>query len=407
MPPTQLSANDREDPGLRNGPDALHIPDVVLHILAHVDAPTLLSLRLVSSFLNSIIDTHQHTVCKSILWRDFAIDLDFCPPAMRDRSKYHHLRTSLRARKAQALASDAIAKKDFWFDCQEEGSISDPGYYVLVAHCTRGILIIWTLNDIQELVCPSHRLPTYISTSTHSLVSDTTSRHHRRFGSLYRLLVRKIKISSAFNPKREDFTTESGVADLSNLTLAPTINIEAETYLGKVRSAQYQYLRTLDRTTRIDFELEQEDLLTLVPRYFEMCCLDSLGPTNEHVLLRRRFFALQQVPRFILSVVSTNEEERKWAWDVVKTASARPGLVQEIENYGAMPCDFLELGESRDFRNGIIQEAYRVRSAAARETNERRHAWRVVQTVVQVPPTVTTIQVSRAPRRLLRLSRFT
>ena len=396
MPPTQLSVKDQGDLGLRNGPDALHIPDVVLHILAHVDAPTLLSLRLVSASLNSIILTHQRTVCKSILWRDFAIYIDLCPPAVRDPSKHYYIRTSLRAQKAQTLVSKAIVNKNFWFDLQERGSISDPWYHVLVARCIRGILIIWILNDIRERVCPSHQLPTYIPTSTHDSFSDTTSPPHRPSGRLYRHLVGKIKIFSKsvakITTKVEDSSKESW---------------EAETYLGKVRSAHYQYLRTLDRTSRIDFELAQEDLLTLIPRYFDICCSDELGPTNEHVVLRRNFFAVQQVPRFMLSVVSTDAKERDWAWDVVKIASARRGSVQEIKDHGAMPFEFEEQGESKSLRREIIQEACRYRSAAVRETNERWHAWRVLQTAVQPSPTVFPLQVSWASRRHLWLSRFT
>ena len=376
----------KKDPGSRNGPDALHIPDIILHILAHVDAPTLLSLRLVSASLNSIILTHQRTVCKSILWRDFATDLDLCPPATRDLPKCYCLRTSLRAQKAQALASDAIVKNNFWFDCQQGESINDPGFYVLVARCTRGILIIWTLNDIHWRVWPSHRVPTYIPVSLLSSVSDTTSRPHRRFGSLYRLLKRKIKMFSAFNSKREDLTTESGVADPSSLTLAPRTTIEAETYLGKVKSAQYQYLQMLDRAARIDFELAQENLFSMMPKYFEMCCFDSLGPNIEHGVLRKNFLALQQIPRLMLSVVSTDEQERSWAYDVVRTASATRISVQEIEDYDSMPFDFEEQGESKDMRDEIIQEARRVRVAATRETNERWHAWRVIHAA---PTTVT------------------
>lgn len=382
MPPAQVSTEDR---GLRNAPTALHIPDVVLHILAHVDTPTLLSLRLVSTSLNSIISTHQYTICKSIIWHDCAIDLDLCPTAMRDASKYYYLRTSLRARKAQSLASNAIAKREFWFDCQEGNCIGGPGFDVLVARCTRGILVIWTLNDIKEQVCPSDRLPTYVPTSAPSSVPDITLRPQRRPGRLCRLLAGKSKIFSAL--------AASETSDLCTLTTY----IEAETCLAKVRSAQYQYVRLLDRTTRIDLELAQVDLMVLMPLEMWRC---SESPTNNYVVLRRRFFALQQGPTFMLSVVSTDAKERDWAWDVVTTASAKritSPLVQEIDYLYAMPFDFEEQGESRVWRIEIMEEASRVKSAAIKET------WRVLQ----APPITRTTTTRRTTRRLPWLSTFT
>lgn len=57
-----------------------------------------------------------------------------------------------------------------------------------------------------------------------------------------------------------------------------------------------------------------------------MCCFASLGPIYEHVVLRRHFFALQQVSRFMLLMVSTDAKERDWAWD----------------DHGAMSFDFEE-----------------------------------------------------------------
>ena len=362
----QLSAKDRGDPGLNNAPDALRIPDVVLHIMAHVDAPTLLSLRLVNSLINSIIATYQRTICKSIFWRDFSIELDCCPPALRDSSKYYYLRTIVRARKAHAVALEAIAKNHFFSDFKEGRIPRDPGYYCLVAHCMRGILVIWTLNNIQEQVGPFHRLPTYIPTPTDRSVSPRPHRHPRIFYSFISAH------PAAIIPKIEDSITVSEKHDLSIGTFAPRTTIEAEKRLSKVRIAQYQYLRTLDKISRIDFELAQEDLMSLMPRYIMLCCSRSIGPTTESMVLRRRFFALQQVPRFMLSVVSTDWEERSWAWDVVRMASSGPGLLPEMINNTVVPFSFEEQGELEHERVEIIQEACRLRSAAVRGTVESK-----------------------------------
>lgn len=357
---------------MKNGPDALQIPDVVLHILAHVNAPTLLSLRLVSSSLNSIIVTHQRTICKSIIC-NFGKDIDLCRPAVRESSKYYHLRLTVRARKAKALASDAIARKDF-FDGRRMRQSRDPWYHYLVAHCMRGILVVWNLSDIQEHVGPFYRLPTYVPTPPHSSVS---SRPHSRSGRLSRFLADKIRIFSASaaanTPKPENSTRVSKVPDLSIMTLAPRTTIEVENRLGKIRSAQRQYLRTLDRISRVDFELAQQYIMTLMPRCRDVChCSDSIGPTDDPMVLRRRSFALQQVPRFMLSVLSTDLEEKRWAWVIVNTVSAGRGLLPEMKSHTVTPFDFEDQGESKHERERFGQEARRIRSVALRRINERR-----------------------------------
>lgn len=232
--------------------------------------------------LNSITVTHERTVCKSIIC-NFGKDLDLCRPPVCESSKNYHLRLTVRARKAKALASDAIARKDFFFDCRRMSQSRDPWYHYLVAHCMRGILVLWNLSDIQEHVGPFYRLPTYVPTPTHSSVS---SRPHSRSGRLYRFLADKVRIFSASaaanTPKPENSTMISKAPDLSIVTLAPRTFIEVKDRLGKIRSAQCQYLRTLDRTSRADFELEQQYILTLMPRCLEVCrCSDSIGPTDD------------------------------------------------------------------------------------------------------------------------------
>lgn len=309
MPFIRTSAKQGGDPGLENVPDALRIPDVVLNILAHIDAPTLLSLCLTNSSINAIIATHQRTICKSIFWRDFSIELDLCPPALRYSSRHWYLRTIVRAHKTYALAVDAIKYRD-------------PAYYHLVANCTRGILIIWSLNDIEEHVYPSHRLPTCIQISRQHSVFDTWPRLHRRVAGLYRFLGGKLRILSAsaavFTAKPDNSFT------VSEVTLAQRTIIKKEGLRSKVRFAQYQYLKALDRITRIEFEPAKRTW------------------------------------------------ERIWNWDVVVTALAGQGLVQETQTRDVEPFEFERQRESRHESNAIIRITCRFRSRAiTKGANER------------------------------------
>ena len=308
----------------------LQIPEIALIIIGHLDPPTTLSIRLVSSRINALILSDQRSISRSIAQRHYSIDIDWPPPDVDGLQQNFHLRTLTRLPKAYKLARRANTQ----YECHVEtisfakktcGTVMKPtpSYAAFLARCTRAILTIWTLNDIRQNLAEAGPLPSYVSPS------PSPSPFHRQ-GVLGRFFSRMTATSS--EPGSASLSPAEANAQNITLYIASLRSkslLEFYEWPPAFSAARQTYLQSIPRDHLIDLSWVKEYLYHGLPwdtrsrqgsRYYE------------------KLYALQQSPNFILSLCSDDKCEKAWAWSLVRK-------VFELSQNGP-PIDFFRQWET-------------------------------------------------------------
>ena len=343
---------------------ALHIPEIVLLILSHLDPSTILLIRLVSSSINTLILTHQRSISITVAQRQFSIIITDCrPPNIDSLQKNFHLKTIARLPKAYELARRTNSQLECTVINREtvkgrETSFSRPtiSYPTFIARCARAILTIWVIGDIRRHITQPEPLPAYI---------PLFGQREKSAGLLSRMTygvsrnICKPPVSSKINRQAISRCIE---------TLAPKSTSEIESQLTIFDSARTTYLDSLSRDCRLDLVWVQNNIFTGLHITRRRC--NSTSPEELA-------FALQQSPNFLLSL--TSKDVNEWVW------AAR--LVREITRHKETEflTDHVKIGDEwarmipvPPVENDIIEEAERVKGELTR--GDWRHgnsaAWR-------------------------------
>ena len=280
---------------------ALHIPEIVLLILSHLEPSTILLVRLVSSSINTLILTHQRSISMTVAQRQFSIIItDWYPPNVDGLQKKFHLKTIARLPKAYELARRANSQLECTVDISREAvkgreySLSRPtiSYPTFIARCARAILTIWVIGDIRRHMTQPEPLPAYI---------PLFGRREKRVGLLTRMtygvsrVICRPPVSSQINRQAISQCIE---------TLAATSTSEIKSQLTIFDSARTTYLDSLSLDCRLDLVWVQDYLfagLAITRRRYSSTSREELA------------FALQQSPNFLLLLSSRDPNERSWA----------------------------------------------------------------------------------------------
>lgn len=285
-------------------PTPLQIPEIAISIIGYLDPPTVLSIRLVSIPINTLILTHQRCISRSIAQRQFLTDIDWPPPDLDCLQKNFPLKTLTRFPKAYTLARRANKNLECY---AEAGRARIPGkrhvegpvlkvtslYPTFLGRCARAILIIWTLNDIRQYLDESEPLPSYVPPSP-------PSRQGRLGRLLSRMTMFNIKSDSASAPPID---ANAQTLSLYMSTLKPRSKLEFQKYFSALEAARQKYLNALPRNHRIDLVWVQNYLFLGLSR----------GYRTKLIAGGDIAFALHQGPGFILSLSSDDQCEKVWA----------------------------------------------------------------------------------------------
>ncbi|MCJ1475100.1 hypothetical protein MMC13_003760 [Lambiella insularis] len=297
----------------------LQLPDILLIILSLLDPPTLLSFRLTSPRINSIITTHQRSICNSIASHTHSTNLDFLPspdsPALLLHLQNLHIKALLRIPRAKLLAARAVTHSDPIYGPRE----TDPSDDGLRAHCTRGILVFWALVDIQQSVSPNKgSVPRYVPGLPAAVVP--ASKRRGIVARLFRTRKREpatnaaagpVTAATCVSPALDTIETPSSPdADRTFPTSASAVTQRFAT----IKAAQQPFVSLLSRPTRVDLELAQGYLHWLMP--FDLGgCFGGPSLTYKEQCWWKESWALRQGPAFLLAVCSADAGERSWALD--------------------------------------------------------------------------------------------
>ena len=343
---------------------ALHIPEIVLLILSHLDPSTILLIRLVSSSINTMILTHQRSISKTVAQRQFSIIITDCrPPNIDSLQTNFHLKTIARLPKAYELARRLNSQLECTVISREtvkgrETSFSRPtiSYPTFIARCARAILTIWVVGDIRRHITQPESLPAYI---------PLFGRREKSVRLLSRMTygvsrtICKPPVSSQINRQAISQCIE---------TLAPKSTFEIKSQLAIFDSARTTYLDSLSRDCRLDLVWVQDYIfagLAITRRRYNR--------TSPEILA----FVLQQSPNFLLSLSSRDPNEWNWASRLVKeitrhieSESLTHHMKIEDEWASMIPIPLVE--------KDMIEEAERVKEELTR--GDWRHgnsaAWR-------------------------------
>ncbi|KAI4159613.1 MAG: hypothetical protein LQ342_006451 [Letrouitia transgressa] len=133
---------------------ALQIPEIVLLIASHLRATTLVSFRQTSSQIKAIVDGHLESLYPLIIRNESPIRVSLDIPAPEGASAFFYLRVLLRIGKAHVLAQHYVAdqrKHRYSEFAHFTGRIPDTEE---IARFTKGVLLVWTLVDLQRQVGP-------------------------------------------------------------------------------------------------------------------------------------------------------------------------------------------------------------------------------------------------------------
>lgn len=285
----------------------LQVPEITLSIIGHLDPPTILSIRLVSFLINTLVLTHQRSICRSIAQRYYSINIDWPPPDIDNLQENFHLKTLTRLPKAYSLARRANAHCQCFTEASRvtmkakrhaEVVVMKPTplYSAFLARCTRAILITWTLNDIKQHLGGPGPLPNYISPS------PPRSRRHGRLGRLFsRMTVITSKLGSeSLSPV--DANAHNIVLYMTALQQRSRPDIQE--YIYALHAARQPYLQSLPRDYRVDLFWVQQYLYIGLP---------SNTNSRHNSEYYEKLYTLQQSPNFILSWCSHDECEKAWA----------------------------------------------------------------------------------------------
>ncbi|MCJ1377963.1 hypothetical protein MMC17_001059 [Xylographa soralifera] len=317
---------------------ALQTPDILILILSLLDPTTLASFRLTSPRINSIIIAHQKSICNSIALRTFSTSFDFLPSPNSLLSSPGldklHINALLRMPRALLLADRAI------IGCNAMGrgcnSRDWPAYKETCARCTRGILVFWALVDIQESVSPNQvPAPNYKLEAPVALGPVA-----KRWKNAAQLFSPRTWVSTRKSPS----TTPRAVPPAVHPADTPPARVEGCSItpndlsaasvaqrLAAVKAAQAPFVALLTRSTRIDLEVAQGFLHTLMPN-----SNSGLQPNSPLYMAQhswwRESWALRQGPAFMLAVSSADARERAWTNERMEQEfKARSREVVEME----------------------------------------------------------------------------
>ena len=299
-------------------PTPLQIPEIAISIFAHLDPPTVLSIRLVSFPINTLILTHQRSISRSIAQRQFLTDIDWPPPDLDCLQKNFPLKTLTRLPKAYTLARRANTNFDCyavagrvkkpWRRSHVEIIKATPLYPTFLGRCARAILIIWTLNDIRQSLDGSEPLPSYTPPSP-------PSRHERLGRLLSRMTMLSFKSDSASAPPVD---ANARTLSLYMSTLKPKSKPEFQEYFSALEAARQTYLISLPRSHRIDLVWVQNYLFLGLVR------LIKDGDVT---------FALHQGSGFMLSFSSDDQCEKVWAQTLARNVVGARGFAFNYDEW--------------------------------------------------------------------------
>lgn len=339
----------------------LQIPEIALSIISHLDPPAILSIRLVSFPINTLILAYQRSVGRSIAQRQFSTDIDWPAPDIDCLQKNFHLKTLTRLPKAYKFARKTNVKWEYYVEAgvskikgKRNGVATvlkpNSSYPAFLGRCARAILIIWTLNDIRRHIDPLEPLPSYVCPP------PPPSRRQR----LGRLFSRMANVSSKPNSASLSPTEANSQSFRLHMnSLAPRSECEVKRYLSTFNAARQTFLNSLPRNHRTDLIWVQDYLFIALAR-------NSRRHGRSDVIVA---FVLQQSPAFELSLSSDDRCERVWAWNLAS------GIVHARQsefsfNEWARTVPFLP-GEEEDW----CEEAYRAKAELTRgDWRDRREA---------------------------------
>ena len=284
---------------------AIHVPEIVLLILSHLDSSTILLIRLVSSSINTLILAYQRSISIAVAQRHFSIIITDChPPNIDGLQENFHLKTIARLPKAYELACRTNSQLECTVDISPE-TVKGPGqssirptisYPTFIGRCARAILTIWVIGDIRRHITQPEPLPAYI---------PLFRRREKRVRLLSRMtyglsrIICKTPVSSQINRQ---------AISQCIVTLAAKSTSEIKSQLTIFDSARTTYLDSLSRDCRLDLVLVQDYLfagLAITRRRYNTSSREELA------------FALQQSPNFILLLSSRDPNEWIWASHLV------------------------------------------------------------------------------------------
>lgn len=300
-------------------PKLLQIPEIALSIIINLDPSTLLSIRLVSLPINTLILTYQKSISRSIAQRHFSTDIDWCPPDIDCLQKNFHLKTLIRLPKAVELARRANKNLECYADAgptklkakryaEATGLRPTSLYPAFLGRCARAILIIGTVNDIREHLDQSKPLPSYISSP------PPPNRRER----LRRLFSRMKNVTSKNNSASLSPAEANAQAISTHIdTIVPRSKFEVQSRLSVFDAARETYLNSLSRDHRIDLVWVQEYLFIGLGR-------GTRGRPSHHGTREELGCAMKQSPGLMLSMCSDDQRVRDWAWNLAgKVVHAR------------------------------------------------------------------------------------
>ena len=344
---------------------ALHIPEIVLLILSHLDSSTILLIRLVSSSINTLILTHQRSISITLAQRQFSIIItDPHPPNINSLKTNFHLKTIARLPKAYELARRTNSQLECTVDISREAvkgreqSLIRPtiSYPTFIARCARAILTIWFIGDIRRHITQPEYLPAYI---------PLFRRREKRVRLLSRMtyglsrIICKPPVSSQINRQAISQCIE---------TLATKSTSEIKSQLIIFDSARTTYLDSLSRDCRLDLVWVQDYLfagLAITRRRYNRTSREELA------------FALQQSPNFLLSLSSRDPNEWSWASHLV-IEMTRLKESEFLTHHVKSEDDWARIIPFPPVEKDMVEEAKRVKEELTR--GDWRHgnsaAWR-------------------------------
>ncbi|MCJ1315672.1 hypothetical protein MMC15_000992 [Xylographa vitiligo] len=346
---------------------ALQTPDILILVLSLLDPNTLASFRLTSSRVHSIIIHHQKTICNSIALRTYSTPLDFLPSPSSLLSSPGlanlHFNALLRMPRALLLADRAIVGSN----AMGRGCTSKdyPAHNQTRARCTRGILVFWALVDIQESVNPD-QVPAPSYRLEPSVALGPVPKRWKTAAQLFspRTWISTLKSPSpsphAITPALHTAGTPTAKVDGSSSTPCLLSAVSVAQRLAAVKVAQAPFVALLTRSTRIDLEVAQGFLHTLMPN-----SNSGLQPNSPLYMAQhswwRESWALRQGPAFMLAVSSADLRERAWTNERMEQEfKARSREVVEVER--TTPIFLFEDKEmGKDGAKPLWEEAWDVR----------------------------------------------
>ncbi|MCJ1284173.1 hypothetical protein MMC26_003504 [Xylographa opegraphella] len=346
---------------------AVQIPDILILILSFLDPTTLASFRRTSLPINSVIIAHQRLICNSIALHTYSISLDFLPsPKFLPFSsglRYLHFNALWRIPRVLLLADRAV---------NGSASKDSPTHEDTQARCTRGLLVFWALIDIQESVSPQ-QVPVSNFGLEQSVAPRPVPTRWKQAAHLFspRTWVSTLRSPSidphAITPPVQTANTSPVKFEDSRCTSwVPSAAAVARRF-ADVKAAQAPFVALLARPTRIDLEVAQGFLHSLMPNTNFGSQPNSPLYLAQHCWWRESW-ALRQGPAFMIAVSSTDARERAWtnrkmeqefmarSRDVVEVERTTPIFLFEdnemMENNGTKPL-WVEAWEVRAGRLGV------------------------------------------------------